>query len=312
MRFVDACAGIGGFHLGITQAINAECVLAIEKDKHCKKVYYQNFPKVQIADDITTIPAEDIPKHDLFCAGLPCQPFSICGNHKGFDDIRGTIFFDIVRILQYHKPKYAILENVPQLLTHDKGKTISVICNYLGDLGYFPSIHILNSIDYGLAQYRKRCFIICGFDFKPQSSLYISLLKNILEPKVDHKYYIDEPYYITSDSMYSKNIEKPCRIGHIKEGRQGERIYSVLAPSITLTAQGGGLAGKTGIYLTGNKKYHKMQYCTGGIRKLTPRECARLQGFPESFEIHNSDAQAYKQFGNAVSVNVVQNIVEQI
>ena len=313
MRFVDAFAGIGGFHLGVQKAIpNARCVLSIEKDKHCQKIYKKNFPKTPIAGDITKLREEDVPQHDLFCAGFPCQPFSIAGKMTGIADVRGTLFYDILRILKYHKPKYVILENVPQILTNHQQQIISIIYNRLRYLNYHVNTYCLNSLDYGLAQCRNRCFILCGINYAPPIQVAPKPLCYITQQKVPSKYYINEPYYITKD-LIPNITDKPHRIGHIKHGRQGERIYSAMTPAITLTAQGGGLAGKTGIYLTNPKQrqYHQMKYCTGGIRKLTPRECARLQGFPSHF-ILDEDPQAYKQFGNAVSVNIVEDIVKQI
>jgi len=310
MKFIDCCAGIGGFAQGIQQAIpNAECVLAIENNKYCRKVYETNFPNTTFWDDIKTI--KSIPKHDLFCAGFPCQNFSICGQQKGFDGTEGTLFFEIIRLLKTNLPKYVLLENVPQIVKHNN---FSIILSSLKDLGYDPKYYVLNSMNYGLAQYRKRCFIVCGFNISNFPHQIIPrIVEAVLEPQVNQKYWIDEPFYITQEKN-TINTSKPFRLGHIKQGRQGERIYSKYAPSITLTAQGGGLAGRTGIYLVNSDKttYHEMKYCTGGIRKLTPRECARLQGFKNSFVINVSDNEAWKQFGNAVSVNVVEDIVRQI
>jgi DNA (cytosine-5)-methyltransferase 1 len=303
MKFVDAFAGIGGFHLGVKQAIpRAECVLAIENDKHCQETYKVNFPTVDLAGDITQIKPEDIPRHDLFCAGFNCQPFSIAGKQLGFNDVRGNVFIDIILILEYHKPKYVILENVPQIKTHDNGRTFSAIYHHLKKIGYNPSSYILNSIDYGLAQHRKRCFIICGFDIIrfPNRSMP-KPVGDIMFPStlIHESQYIKLPF--TQTSIKAIDIRKPLRVGYINQGRQGERVYSIQAPSITLTAQGGGIGGKTGLYMTDR-----------GIRKLLPRECARAQGFPEWFAINCLDHQAYKQFGNAVSVNIVEDLVIQI
>ena len=312
-KYIDLFAGIGGFHLAMT-SYKAKCVFASEWDNFASQVYENNFG-IKPWGDITKIKEEDIPEHDILCAGFPCQAFSISGQQKGFADTRGTLFFDIARIVKYHSPKILLLENVKNLEKHDKGKTLNVIVTTINNLGYDINYKVLNASDYGLPQNRERIFIVCfrrdlnikDFQF-PQPTKKLVSLNDILEENPKAKeikrtdiniYKSFEPNKNTSGELELPN--KPIQIGIVNKGGQGERIYSPYGHACTLSAYGGGAGAKTGIY-----------YVDGVLRKLSPRECARAQGFPDSFLIDKSSGQAYKQFGNSVAVNVLKEIIAQI
>lgn len=308
--FIDLFCGIGGFHLALS-SFGANCVFASDIDKEACKVYEANFG-LKPHGDITKIAEEDIPKHDILCAGFPCQPFSISGNQQGFDDAqgRGKLFFDIVRIAKYHKPKVLLLENVKNFEKHDGGNTIQRVEKELNNIGYKVFSKVLCASDFEVPQQRKRIYIVAfrndlnidAFIF-PQGHSQFKVLKDILINKAENKikgnYYIDRNYTIKNELKQKEN--KLIRIGEIGLGRQGERIYSIYGQATTLSSQGGGLGGKTGMYLIRKK-----------VRKLFPRECARLMGFPDSFKLSNSQEQNYKQFGNSVVVDVIQAIVKEV
>lgn len=312
--FIDLFAGIGGFHQALS-SYGGKCVFASEWDIHAQNTYKENFG-IDVNGDITKIDEKDIPKHDIICGGFPCQAFSVSGKQLGFDDTRGTLFFDIVRIANYHKPKVLFLENVRNLYKHDNGNTFNIILKTLNDIGYNVYFEILNTSNYGLPQNRERVYIVCfrkdidSSKFKfPKSINVKTCLEDILENDP-----IDGKIIEREDIKISKNIEiqndlfgvpillnKPIQIGIVNKGGQGERIYHSKGHSITLSAYGGGVGAKTGLYLIDDK-----------IRKLSPRECARLQGFPDTFKINKKINQAYKQFGNSVSIDVLQHILNNI
>ena len=313
VKFVDLFAGIGGFHLALKNT-NSECVFASEWDKKCQEVYEKNF-NIKPNGDITLINAKDIPPHDLLCAGFPCQAFSISGKRLGFEETRGTLFFDVARIVKFHKPKVVFLENVKNFLTHDNGKTINVVKSTLEKLNYNVFYSILNSSDYGVPQSRARIYIVAfrkdlnikKFLFPKRIYKSISLIDYLLPDELTKELvmnrkdiFLKENIKIQKD-MFGFYPQKPVRLGHVNKGGQGERIYSPLGHSIALTAYGGGVGSKTGLYLI-NKK----------IRKLAPRECARISGFPDSFLIHESKSVCYTQFGNSVVVDVVRLVIEKI
>jgi len=314
LRFIDLFAGIGGFHQ-IMAKNEMECVFASEWDKHAAKTYYENygvFPK----GDITKIDAKDIPEHDVLCAGFPCQAFSISGKRKGFEDTRGTLFFDVARVARKHKPKIIFLENVKNFAKHDCGKTLATVKETLNELGYKVFYRVLNASHYGLPQNRERIYIVGFRDdlgveefFFPEAKGKKTCLLDVLETNPVGAKVINRP-----DIKITKNYEpeideagelkllnKPIRIGQVNKGGQGERIYSPYGHAITLSAYGGGVGSKTGLYLI-----------DGHVRKLSPRECARVQGFPEDFKINSLSTQAYKQFGNSVALNVLEEITKAI
>ena len=314
VKYIDLFAGIGGFH----QAMNSfggECVFASEWDKEAAKTYFENYG-ILPDGDITKIREEDIPKHDMLCGGFPCQAFSVSGKQKGFEDTRGTLFFDIARIVKYHKPKVLLLENVRNFERHDGGKTLSTVIKILEELNYSVFYQVLNASQYALPQNRERIFFVCfrndlnikNYTFPAPSYKKTCLLDILEDNPVDAKI-IDRP-----DIVFTKTFEpqvnlfgevdlpnRPIQIGYVNKGGQGERIYSPYGHAITLSAYGGGAGAKTGLY-----------YVNGVVRKLSPRECARVQGFPDSFKINPSLTQSYKQFGNSVAVNVLKALIKEI
>lgn len=312
-KFIDLFAGIGGFRYAF-ESFGAKCVFSSEWDKNAQEVYYKNF-KEYPAGDITKIDEKKIPSHDILCGGFPCQAFSISGKQKGFNDARGTLFFDIARIALYHKPKILFLENVKQFDVHDNGKTLSTVKNILDEIGYRVFTKVLNVSNFGLPQKRERIYIVCFrkdleinyFKF-PLSINKPVKLKDIVLPDEETKDYVIKRDDIKLKDNLKINKElflnyplAPIRLGKVNKGGQGERIYHEYGHAITLSAYGGGIGAKTGLYLINDK-----------VRKLAPRECARLQGFPDSFIIHESKSQAYKQFGNSVAINILQYIIIEI
>lgn len=315
-KFIDLFAGIGGFHLSLN-SFGAECNFASEWDKHAQNVYFQNH-NIKPFGDITLIDEKEVPEHDILCGGFPCQSFSISGKQKGFNDTRGTLFFDILRIVQCHKPKLLLLENVKNFEKHDSGKTLQVVYDTLTEEGYSVFHKVLNGSDFGVPQSRKRVYIIAfredlkikDFNF-PLPLQLKTKLSEILEDnnKIDlSKYEINREDIKMSEDFHNKTYEndetyypKPIRIGTISKGGQGERIYHPNGHAITLSAYGGGVAGKTGCY-----------HIDGVNRRLTEREACRVSGFPDTFIVDKSKSQVYKQFGNTVIVNVLQSIIKKV
>lgn len=295
IRFVDLFAGVGGFRYAIQNAcqefgIQAECVFTSEIDAECQKVYKENFGEIPYGD-ITKISENSIPDHDILLAGFPCQPFSIIGQMKGFDDTRGTLFFDIARIIKEKKPKVFVLENVKLLKGHNKGQTIKVIQKTLKDLGYHSTYKVLNALDFGLPQKRERIFIVgfrepCCFNW-PQVKIPMKPLSSILEKEVDRKYYASE--HIRKKRLSKQKPTKEPTIWH--ENKAGN--ISAYPYSCALRA------GASYNYLLVN-----------GERRLTAREMFRLQGFPEEFKIISSYTQARKQAGNSLPVPMAQAVIK--
>jgi len=305
--FIDLFAGIGGFRIALESA-GLKCVFTSEWDKHAQETYYENFGENPVGD-ITKINETDIPEHDVLCAGFPCQAFSISGKQKGFEDARGTLFFDVARIIKKRKPKVLFLENVKNFAKHNKGETLKTVLRILRNLDYNVFYKVVNASHYGVPSSRERIYFVCfrkdlgiaDFDF-PEPTFEKIYLKDILEKNADVLNCLIERDDIKLwDRSYTSHAIKPLQIGTINAGGQGERIYSVYGHAITLSAHGGGAAAKTGAYLINGK-----------IRKLTPRECARVMGFPDTFKIPVSNAQSYKQFGNSVAVPVLKKIFAQI
>jgi len=305
--FIDLFAGIGGFRIAL-ESLGLDCVFSSEWDKYAQKTYYENFGE-NPAGDITKIDEKDIPSHDILCAGFPCQAFSISGKQKGFEDTRGTLFFDIARIAKYHRPKILFLENVKNFERHNDGNTLKTVLRILDDLDYFTFYKVLNASLYGVPTSRERIYFVCfrkdlgvpNFSF-PDPTLDKIYLKDILERNIDFsEYEIRRKDIKLTKKGEQRPSLRPLQIGTMNNGGQGERIYSIQGHAITLSAYGGGAAAKTGAYLIDGK-----------VRKLTPRECARLMGFPDDFKIPASRSQAYKQFGNSVAVPVLMKITKQI
>ena len=323
MKYFSTFTGIGGFELGIKQAYEElcnlrpnelennerpeelygikdklkqwECMGYSEVDKYAIQIYEKHF-KHKNYGDITKIIASELPDFDFLCGGFPCQSFSVAGKRKGFEDTRGTLFFDIARIIKEKRPKYFLLENVKGLLSHDNGRTFKTIISTIDELGYDCQWQVLNSKNFGVPQNRERVFIV-------------GHIRGTSRPKV---------FPITK--VNPKTIGKT-----LMDINQARRVYGTEGTSITLKGLGGGQGAKTGLYEVANTidaNYYKginrnpghassqrgiKQY--GGIRRLTPIECERLQGFPDNWTEDLSDTQRYKTLGNAVTVNVIKEII---
>lgn len=295
LRFIDLFCGIGGFRVAMDEACNEnniipECVFSSDIDKYCQDSYEANFGH-RPTGDITKVDEKEIPDHDILFAGFPCQPFSIIGQMQGFNDIRGTLFFDIVRIIKHKRPKAFVLENVKQLVGHDDGKTLKTIISTLQKkLGYHVQYAVLNALDYGLPQKRERVIIVGHrdpilFSF-PSPVRPFKPLSQILEKKIDKKYYASD-YIVEKRKQKHKSAYKLSIWHENKAGNICSYPYSCALR-----------AGASYNYLLVN-----------GERRLTPREMLRLQGFPDTYEIVVNDGQARRQAGNAVPVNLVKAVI---
>jgi DNA (cytosine-5)-methyltransferase 1 len=296
LKFIDLFAGIGGIRLGF-QDYFGDCVFSSEWDKHAQITYETNF-KHKPAGDIMQIHEAEIPNFDILLAGFPCQPFSHAGLKMGFEDTRGTLFFHIARIIKHHQPKVVFLENVKGLRTHDKGQTYKMIENTLKELGYFVHSTILNAKNFGVPQNRERIYIVCfkedlEFEFPKNLNAPVKV-GDILEKEVASKYTI-------SDKMWEGHQKRKEK--HRANGNGfGYSIFNENSPyTSTISAR---------YYKDGSEALIEQK--GKNPRVLTPRETLRLQGFPPEFQIPVSDNQAYKQFGNSVSVPVIKAIAKQI
>lgn len=306
--FIDLFAGLGGFRIAL-ESLGAKCVYSNEWDASVQKVYAENFGDTP-EGDITQVDENTIPDHDILCAGFPCQAFSISGKQRGFEDSRGTLFFDVARIVKAKRPKVVFMENVKNFVTHDDGKTLEVVKGTMEELGYTFYQKVLNAVDYGVPQKRERIYMVCFRndldvnDFKyPKPFELTHHVEDFLldDEEMLKDLYVERPdtyYNGVEDNQYSN---KSIRLGIVNKGGQGERIYSTKGIAVTLSAYGGGVFAKTGGYLI-----------NGRTRKLHPRECARIMGYPDSYKICKSANQAYKQFGNSVVIDVLQLIAVEI
>lgn len=323
-RSIDLFAGIGGIRMGFDQAFNEdiETVFVSEWDEYAQKTYTDNFGATPaIAGDITKIKEEDIPNFDICLAGFPCQAFSLAGKRQGFEDdyyglCRGTLFLDVARICDKHKPKVIFCENVKGLVMHDKGRTFKIICKTFEDLGYKVFHKVLNSKDFGVPQNRERIYIVAyrediapdTFEF-PTATDTTKTIRDIMEEKpVPSKYYLSTTYWQTLLNHKARHASKGNGFGYeIRDldgiagaivcggmGRERNLIIDKRQTDLTPTTHIKGEVNKL------------------GIRKMTPREWARLQGFPDTFKLNLADTHLYKQFGNSVSVPVIRAIAEKI
>lgn len=317
-KFIDLFAGIGGFRLAL-QNLQGKCVYTSEWDKYSKQTYEANFGEVPFGDITKPETKNYIPDDfDVLCAGFPCQAFSIAGRRGGFEDTRGTLFFDVAEIIKKKQPKAIFLENVKGLRNHDKGKTLATILNVLReDLKYYvPEPQIINAKEFGVPQNRERIFIvgfrndlgINAFEY-PEATNKDAILEDVLErDEVSVKYYLSTTYLQTLKNHRSRHESKGNGFGYeiipndgtanaVVCGGMGRERNLVFDDRLTNFKPITNISGKV------NRE---------GIRKMTPREWARLQGFPDSFKIVVSDAQAYKQFGNSVAVPAIQATAEKI
>lgn len=318
--FIDLFAGIGGFRLAL-ESIGGKCIFSSEINDHACQMYKENFGDDPYCD-ITKLNPKDLPDFDILCAGFPCQSFSICGRQKGFiDETRGTLFFDIVRILKEKKPKAFILENVKNLTTHDKGRTLTVIIDTLNSLGYSVNYKVLNAKDYGVPQNRERIIIVGSrdkihFDFNKVVGIESKPMKEFLDKTGNFEILTPEQYTILEDRyikqqkgsglIFTGYLNKPMRKAGVRPNtehlsrvhRQVNRIYSSDGMHPTIASQE--VNGR--FYIYDNKV----------VRKITIDECYRFFGFPENFKKIGASAKLYERIGNSVCIPVIKAVATEV
>tara|TARA_R100000988_G_scaffold102069_1_gene76436 strand:+ start:231 stop:1220 length:990 start_codon:yes stop_codon:yes gene_type:complete len=327
MKVFSMFSGIGGFELGIKNTIpNAEFIGYSEIDKYATQIYERNFKGVKNYGDATKINERELPDFDLLVGGFPCQAFSIAGKRLGFRETRGTLFFDIARILSHKKPRHFILENVRGLFSHDSGRTFQTILRVLSDIGYMVQWELLNSKNFGVPQNRERIYLVGHLRGRGREKVF-------------------------PIGQISKEDSKESRLKELTENKsQAYRVYDQDGLATTIKSVGGGVGAKTGLYkvkeatktgyaiaqegdsinlsvpssktrrgrvgrgvaqtLDTGMQQHTLQ--NSKIRRLTPIECERLQGFPDGWTEGLSDTQRYKCLGNAVTTNVVSEVIRSI
>ena len=363
MKFLELCAGIGGFRQAL-ENLGCECVGWSEIDKYAIKLYSAWYNDNCNFGDVTKINAETLPDFDLLVGGFPCQAFSIAGKRMGFDDTRGTIFFDFARIMKAKKPKFAIFENVKGLLNHDGGKTYETILQTLNELGYDAQWGILNTKFHGLPQNRERVYIVANLRERSSTKILFERGDGLTDKVERTEQSIIGDYYTENGKTHQwggvigdESIAPCLMAGEYKSPRivkigsiggkpcQSDQVYSPSGVSVTLSAQNGGKGAMTGVYRIGDIDGLNTQYsrvydsegisatinAQGGglgaktglyniehkVRRLTPKECFRLQGFKDEmvelgYKLGISDTQIYKMAGNAVSVPVVEWVTQRV
>jgi len=316
-RFIDLFCGIGGIRLGMEKA-GFDCVFSSDINDECKKTYNANFEELPHGD-IVHIHENEIPDFEILCAGFPCQPFSISGKQKGFDDNRGTLFFEICRIIKAKMPPIVFLENVKHLVHHDGGRTLKTILEQLRSLGYLVEWKLLNALDYGVPQNRERIIIMAtksvAFDFAKVQKANRDILNNFLDTYGDFEYLDEDEYTLIENPKTQKQSglrfvgyrNKSIRKAGVRPGtehlsrvhKQPNRIYSVMGTHPTLPSQE--TSGRFWILLPNNR-----------VRKLTIDECFRIMGFPADFTRPSSNGEQYKQIGNSVCVPMVEAVAHAI
>ena len=304
IKFIDLFAGIGGIRYAF-ESLKCKCVFSSEIDKWARQTYFENFNEMPCGD-IHAINSNDIPDHDILCAGFPCQPFSIAGRRLGFSDTRGTLFFEIERILEDKKPRAFLLENVKGLINHNKGDTFLTIKLTLEKLGYNIHYKVINSKDFGIPQNRERVYIV-GFREKvkfrfPQHNTGMIDIHSLLEQNVEGHQMSDmaishiEKHYKLLVTKKTINPKNPLFATEIRPSRC---VFRNDGASPCLTAKMG--TGGNNVPVLVDQK-----------RKLTVRECLRLQGYPDTFIMRDNYSQSYKQIGNSVTVPVIKAIAQEM
>lgn len=302
MRYIDLFAGTGAFSHVLSNIKGTECVFSNDIEPNSEKIYKLNFPKHAFKlGDLNSIDVKDIPPHDLLCGGFPCQPFSIAGKQQGFNDARSNVFYKIIEILECHQPKVVVLENVKNLKTHDKGNTFKVVHEKLSSLGYTVNTAILDTNKLTrIPQHRERIYFVClknktfDFNFNQVSSNQVS---DFLQDDVNEKYYYTDRFKVydtIKNTVVKENVVYQYRRHFIRENK------SNCCPTLTANMGSGG---------------HNVPIIkdTKGIRKLTPRECFNLQGFPVDYKLPDvCDGALYKLAGNAVSIPIIDLILKKI
>jgi DNA (cytosine-5)-methyltransferase 1 len=312
--FIDLFAGIGGFRIPL-QELKGKCAFSCEFNLNAQRAYELNFGEIPFGD-ITGLDLKLIPKHDVLTAGFPCQPFSISGKMKGFEDTRGTLIYNVFQIIALRQPRVVLLENVKHLIHHDSGNTLKTIIKDLEDLGYIVSTKLLNASDFGVPQNRERIIIIGHktkiFDFKKIKTKPRATLKKFLEKTANFEY-LNEPYTLLKDYKVQPSglifigyRNKAIRKAGVREGtenlsrvhKQPNRIYSSEGLHPALPSQE--TSGRFWIYDEGT------------VRKLTIKECYNIMGFPDKFKLINNTSELYRQVGNSVCVPMIKEIAAEI
>lgn len=319
-KFADLFCGLGGFRIAL-EALGGRCVFSSDSDRHIQDTYERNFNE-RPSGDTRNVESTAIPDFDVLTAGFPCQPFGISGHKKGFDDTRGTLFFDICRIIESHNPKIVILENVKHLMHHNKKKTITTILKTLNRLGYFVTYSLLNANSFGLPQNRERIFIVASklgiFDFHKLDTVKTRPLVHFLNDSFSHEYLDRSEYTLLDKGMvriqplsglifvgyrnknrFSKGVN--TKLLHLNRlHRQPNRIYSVYGNHPTLPSQES--AGRFFIY-------HPEK---DNVRKLSIEECFTIMGFPQKYKRVSTLGEQYRQIGNSIAIPIVSSIMKQI
>jgi DNA (cytosine-5)-methyltransferase 1 len=316
-KFIDLFCGIGGFRIAFDR-LGGECVFSSDNDLECQKTYESNFGELP-SGDITKINPTDIPDHDILCGGFPCQPFSVSGKQKGFEDTRGTLFFNVLEIIKEKQPKVVFLENVKQLKYHDDGNTLKVILNSLNEIGYKAEWKVLNAKDFGLSQNRERIVIIASkstnFNFDLLQFSDSIKIRDILEINGDFQILEKNQYTIidkthwktqTTGLIFCGYRNKSIRVAGVRPNtehlsrvhKQPNRIYHTNGTHPTIPSQE--VSGRFWIY------------DDSLVRKLTVLECFRLQGFPDNYKKISSNGNLYRQIGNSVAIPMIYAVGKQI
>ena len=330
MKFLELCAGIGGFRVAL-ENLGCECVGYSEIDKNAIKLYSVFFNDERNFGDVTKIEAEKLPDFDILVGGFPCQAFSVAGKRLGFEDTRGTIFFDFARILKAKKPTFGIFENVKGLLNHERGRTFETIIKTLDKIGYDAQWGLLNTRFHGLPQNRERVYIVANFRERSATKILFER-GNGGEDKMEIGLDILGNYRTKSGKTHQRmeihaesgvmscltatdyKWPRMVKVGDIDGvNTQYSRVYDSKGVSTTINAGGGGLGAKTGLYKVGEYPL----FYGNLVRRLTPKECFRLQGFKDEmvelgYKIGLSDTALYKAAGNAVSVPVVEWVAQRV
>lgn len=313
LKLIDLFAGIGGIRLGFQQVFpESESVFSSEINPLACKTYFANF-KENSLNDITKVKESEIPDFDILLAGFPCQAFSIAGKRQGFSDTRGTLFFDVARIIAHKQPRCIFLENVKGLISHDKGKTLKVILSTLDELGYEVKYQVLNAKDYGLPQKRERIYLVGfhrekvkgyeNFKFPAPHKTKVSI-SQILESNVDINHFISEKYWQTLKAHKERHQSKGNGFGYEIVPHEG------IANTVVVGGMGKERNLVKDLSLPVGQASRKLN--EESVRVMTNREWARLQGYPDSFVFPCSKSATYKQLGNSVAIKVISAIAAEI
>lgn len=315
--FIDLFCGVGGIRMGFSHA-GFECVFSCDINVDCRETYKENFGEMPMGDIYDISEKTDIPEHDILCAGFPCQPFSISGKQKGFQDTRGTLFFEICRIIKEKNPQVVFLENVKHLVHHDSGNTLQVILSQLEELGYQVEWKVLNASNFGVPQNRERIIIVAckegKFNFQKLTKHKQVVLKDFLDVDGDFEYLepleytlLENPKKQSSGLIFAGYRNKSIRKVGVRPGtehlsrvhKQPNRIYSVEGVHPTIPSQ------------ESSGRFFVLTL-DGKVRKLTLNECFRIMGFPDDFKRVSSVAEQYRQIGNSVCVPMVEDVAYEI